>query len=78
MLANLEGGNHEKARSRFDASLPAPAATAAPNAYITNQGGGVSVGPDKTKVTDPTTNVVVTNGLIVRVGSKRVARVRLT
>jgi YVTN family beta-propeller protein len=53
MLANLEGGNHEKARSRFDASLPAPAATAAPNAYITNQGGGVSV-------IDTATNTVIT------------------
>jgi tyrosyl-tRNA synthetase len=41
------------------------------------QGGGVTVGPDKTKMTDPKADVVVTNGLIVRVGAKRVVRVRL-
>jgi tyrosyl-tRNA synthetase len=39
------------------------------------QGGAVSVGPDQEKVTDPTANLAVSNGLIVRAGSKRVARV---
>jgi tyrosyl-tRNA synthetase len=41
------------------------------------QGGGVTIGPDKTKVTDPTAQVTVTDGLIVRVGSKKVKRVRI-
>jgi tyrosyl-tRNA synthetase len=41
------------------------------------QGGGVSIGPDRQKVTDPNANVSVTDGLIVRFGNRRVARVRL-
>jgi tyrosyl-tRNA synthetase len=41
------------------------------------QGGGVTVGPDREKVTDPKANVTVTDGLIVRVGNRRVARLRL-
>jgi len=39
------------------------------------QGGGVSIGPDREKITDPNAMVVVTAGLIVRVGSKKVVRV---
>jgi tyrosyl-tRNA synthetase len=42
------------------------------------QGGGVTVGPDREKVTDPNQDVRVTPGLVVRVGSRRVVRVRLT
>ncbi len=41
------------------------------------QGGGVTIGPDRQKVTDPNAVVAVTAGLIVRVGSKRVVCVRL-
>jgi tyrosyl-tRNA synthetase len=41
------------------------------------QGGGVNIGPDREKITDPTAQVAVSDGLIVRVGSKRVKRVRL-
>jgi tyrosyl-tRNA synthetase len=41
------------------------------------EGGGVTTGPDKQKVTDPKANVAVTDGLIVRVGSRKVVRVRL-
>jgi tyrosyl-tRNA synthetase len=37
----------------------------------------VTMGPDRVKITDPTANVAVTDGLIVRVGSRRVVRVRL-
>jgi tyrosyl-tRNA synthetase len=40
------------------------------------QGGGVSVGPDRSKITDPAANVPVTPGLIVRVGNRRVVRVK--
>jgi tyrosyl-tRNA synthetase len=40
-------------------------------------GGGVTIGPDRTKVGDPNQGVPVTSGLVVRVGSRRLARVRL-
>lgn len=42
------------------------------------QGGGVTVGPEKEKIGDPAANVPVTEGMIVRVGSKKVVRVHLT
>jgi tyrosyl-tRNA synthetase len=41
------------------------------------QGGGVTMGPEKEKITDPNGAVRVTDGLIVRVGSRHVKRVRL-
>jgi tyrosyl-tRNA synthetase len=42
------------------------------------QGGGITVGPDRTKLTDPNAAIEVTTGLIVRKGgSKHVRRVRL-
>jgi tyrosyl-tRNA synthetase len=42
------------------------------------QGGGVNVGPNREKLTDPNQPVPVSDGLVVRVGSRRVVRVRLT
>jgi tyrosyl-tRNA synthetase len=42
------------------------------------QGGGVTIGPNRDKVTDPNLAVEVTSGLIVRVGgSKKVVRVQV-
>jgi tyrosyl-tRNA synthetase len=42
------------------------------------QAGGITVGPDRTKLTDPTAMIEVTDGLIIRKGgSKHVRRVRL-
>lgn len=41
------------------------------------EGGGVNIGSEKTKITDPKAVVTVTDGLIVRFGSRRVKRVRL-
>ncbi len=41
------------------------------------QGGGVTLGPDREKVTDVNAVVLVTSGLIVRVGNRKVVRVRL-
>jgi tyrosyl-tRNA synthetase len=41
------------------------------------QQGGVTIGPDREKVTDPTANIAVTDGLIVRAGKLQVVRVRL-
>jgi tyrosyl-tRNA synthetase len=40
--------------------------------------GGVTVGPDRVKLTDPNAAVPVRDGLIVRVGSRKVVRVQLT
>lgn len=41
------------------------------------QGGGVTVGPDREKVAEPTAEIVLPDGLVVRVGSKKVVRIRL-
>lgn len=41
------------------------------------QNGGVNFGPDRTKITDPNASVTVTTGLILRVGSRRIVRVRV-
>jgi tyrosyl-tRNA synthetase len=38
---------------------------------------GVTIGENREKITDATTNLTVTDGLIVRVGNKRVVRIRL-
>ena len=42
------------------------------------EGGAVNIGPDREVISDPKTNVTVTNGLIVRNGKRKIARVRLT
>jgi tyrosyl-tRNA synthetase len=39
--------------------------------------GAVTIGPDRTKITDPKATVAVTDGLIVRLGSRRIVRARL-
>ena len=39
--------------------------------------GAVSIGPDRTKLTDPKATVVLEDGLVVRLGSKKIARVKL-
>ncbi len=41
------------------------------------QQGGVTIGPDRQKISDPNTMIAVTDGLVLRVGSRRIARVRL-
>jgi len=41
------------------------------------EGGGVTIGDDRHKITDPKANIVVTDGLIVRIGKRNVVRVRL-
>ncbi|OAI54694.1 tyrosine--tRNA ligase [Planctomycetaceae bacterium SCGC AG-212-F19] len=41
------------------------------------EGGGVTIGPDKEKVTDPAGAVAVSDGLIVRVGKRSIVRIRL-
>ncbi len=41
------------------------------------QQGGVTVGPERAKVTDPLMELEATDGLIVRVGNRKVVRVRL-
>jgi tyrosyl-tRNA synthetase len=41
------------------------------------QEGAVTIGPDRTKIVDPKTSVAVSDGLIVRLGSRRIVRVKL-
>lgn len=41
------------------------------------QAGSVNIGPDRTRLTDPNAPIDVPTGLIVRVGNRRIARVRL-
>jgi tyrosyl-tRNA synthetase len=41
------------------------------------QGGGVNIGPEKTKVSDPNEVLDLSQGLIIRVGSKKIFKVRL-
>jgi tyrosyl-tRNA synthetase len=41
------------------------------------QEGAVTIGEDREKYTDPRGSIAVTDGLIVRLGSRRIARVRL-
>jgi tyrosyl-tRNA synthetase len=39
--------------------------------------GGVNIGPDRTKLTDPNAPVTVTTGLVVRVGKKKIFSIRI-
>ena len=41
------------------------------------QEGAVTIGPDRTKIADPKASVAVSDGLIVRLGSRRIVRVRM-
>jgi len=41
------------------------------------EGGAVTIGPDKQKITDPTATVTVADGLIMRVGKRQVVRLRI-
>jgi tyrosyl-tRNA synthetase len=41
------------------------------------EGGGVTIGPNKEKVTDTKAEILATDGLIIRVGKKNVMRMRL-
>ncbi|MBI1915424.1 MAG: tyrosine--tRNA ligase [Planctomycetes bacterium] len=41
------------------------------------QGGGVTIGPDRTKMSDPNAPIAVADGLIVRVGSRKIVKVQL-
>jgi tyrosyl-tRNA synthetase len=41
------------------------------------EGGGVTIGPERTVVTDPKTMIDVCDGLIVRVGKRKIVRIKL-
>jgi tyrosyl-tRNA synthetase len=41
------------------------------------EGGGVTTGPERQKITDPTANIPVADGLVIRVGKRNVVRVRI-
>ncbi|MFO0969463.1 MAG: tyrosine--tRNA ligase [Gemmataceae bacterium] len=47
------------------------------NAKTLVEQGGVNLGPERTKVTDPFAKLKLEDGLIIRVGSRRIVRVRL-
>src|SRR5690242_12395227 len=47
------------------------------NARRVIEGGGMSVGPDRRAISDPKTLIMVTDGLIVRVGKRKIVRVRI-
>jgi tyrosyl-tRNA synthetase len=47
------------------------------NARRVIEQGGVTIGPNRMPVTDVKTTIAVTDGLIVRVGKRKIARVRL-
>jgi tyrosyl-tRNA synthetase len=51
--------------------------TSTSNARRVIEGGGFSVGPRRETITDPKALVYVSDGLIVRVGKRKIARVRL-
>ena len=51
--------------------------TSTSNARRVIEQGGVNVGPDRSPVTEPKALILVTDGLIVRVGKRKIARVRL-
>jgi tyrosyl-tRNA synthetase len=41
------------------------------------EGGAVTLGPDRNKISDPKAQIAVSDGLIVRVGNRKVVRVRI-
>jgi tyrosyl-tRNA synthetase len=41
------------------------------------QEGAVTIGPERAKIADPKASVAVSDGLIVRLGSRRIVRVKL-
>lgn len=41
------------------------------------QGGAVTIGPERTKITDDKTNLALEDGLILRVGNRKVVRIRI-
>jgi tyrosyl-tRNA synthetase len=43
----------------------------------TVEGGGVTLGPDRSKIADAKANIPIQEGLIVRVGNRRVVRIKL-
>ncbi len=52
--------------------------TSTSNARRTMAGGGFNIGIDRLVITDPHALVEVTDGLLVRVGKRKIARVRLS
>jgi tyrosyl-tRNA synthetase len=52
--------------------------TSTSNARRVIEGGGVTIGPDRVAVTDPKALIEVRDGLIVRVGKRKIARVVLS
>lgn len=77
--APLTAANLRDGRMRADKFLVALKLAASGNeARRLIQQGGVTIGPDREKITDPNAMIAVTNGLIVRAGKLKIVRVHLT
>jgi tyrosyl-tRNA synthetase len=61
--------------ARFLVTLGLESSTS--NARRVIEQGGVTIGPERTAVTDPKGSIAVANGLVVRVGKRKIVRVRL-
>jgi tyrosyl-tRNA synthetase len=51
--------------------------TSTSNARRVIEGGGFNIGPDRQTIHDPKSLIPITNGLIVRVGKRKIARIKL-
>lgn len=47
------------------------------NARRVIEQGGMTVGPERRVISDPKAMIAVTDGLVIRVGKRRIARVKL-
>jgi tyrosyl-tRNA synthetase len=76
--ATLPTANLRDGRMRADKLLVAlKLATSGNEARRLIQQGGVTIGPDREKITDPNAMIAVSDGLIVRAGKLKIVRVRL-
>jgi tyrosyl-tRNA synthetase len=41
------------------------------------EGGGINIGPDRVKITDPKASIHVSDGLVIRQGSRKIAKLRV-
>jgi tyrosyl-tRNA synthetase len=77
--APLAASNLTDGRMRMDKLLVALKLAGSGNeARRLIQQGGVTVGPDREKLSDPNAMIAVSDGLIVRVGSRRIVQARLS
>ena len=77
--AHLPASNLADGRMRIDKLLVALKLAASGNeARRLVQQGGVTIGPDREKISDPNALIAITDRLIIRAGKLRIARVRVS